>query len=65
MHIRTGSEMVKESRNGVTEFLLINHPLTALFATKLGSAAFKAFQLSMVVATVGSSKKMLSLSVVA
>lgn len=43
MHIRTGSEMVKESRNGVTEFLLINHPLDCPICDQAGECRLQEF----------------------
>ena len=43
MHIRTGSDMVKESRNGVTEFLLINHPLDCPICDQAGECRLQEF----------------------
>jgi len=43
MHIRTHSEMVKESRNGVTEFLLINHPLDCPICDQAGECRLQEF----------------------
>ena len=43
MHIRTNSEMVKESRNGVTEFLLINHPLDCPICDQAGECKLQEF----------------------
>ncbi|MGC6424783.1 MAG: 2Fe-2S iron-sulfur cluster-binding protein [Lentimonas sp.] len=43
MHIRTASEMVKESRNGVTEFLLINHPLDCPICDQAGECRLQEF----------------------
>ena len=43
MHILTGSEMVKESRNGVTEFLLINHPLDCPICDQAGECRLQEF----------------------
>ncbi len=43
MHIRTDSEMVKESRNGVTEFLLINHPLDCPICDQAGECRLQEF----------------------
>ncbi|MDP4878992.1 MAG: ferredoxin, partial [Opitutales bacterium] len=43
MHIRTNSEMVKESRNGVTEFLLINHPLDCPICDQAGECRLQEF----------------------
>lgn len=43
MHIKTGSEMVKESRNGVTEFLLINHPLDCPICDQAGECRLQEF----------------------
>ncbi len=43
MHIRTNSPMVKESRNGVTEFLLINHPLDCPICDQAGECRLQEF----------------------
>ncbi|MFT5622928.1 MAG: NADH-quinone oxidoreductase subunit G, partial [Bacteroidia bacterium] len=43
MHIRTDSEIVKESRNGVTEFLLINHPLDCPICDQAGECRLQEF----------------------
>jgi NADH-quinone oxidoreductase subunit G len=43
MHIRTGSDMVKETRNGVTEFLLINHPLDCPICDQAGECRLQEF----------------------
>lgn len=43
MQIRTDSEMVKESRNGVTEFLLINHPLDCPICDQAGECRLQEF----------------------
>jgi NADH-quinone oxidoreductase subunit G len=43
MHIKTGSPMVKESRNGVTEFLLINHPLDCPICDQAGECRLQEF----------------------
>lgn len=43
MHIRTNSEMVKESRNGVTEFLLINHPLDCPICDQAGECSLQEY----------------------
>ena len=43
MHIRTNTEMVKESRNGVTEFLLINHPLDCPICDQAGECRLQEF----------------------
>ena len=43
MHIRTNSEMVTESRNGVTEFLLINHPLDCPICDQAGECRLQEF----------------------
>lgn len=43
MHIRTNSDMVKESRNGVTEFLLINHPLDCPICDQAGECRLQEF----------------------
>ncbi|MGB0259421.1 MAG: molybdopterin-dependent oxidoreductase, partial [Coraliomargarita sp.] len=41
--IRTNSPMVKESRNGVTEFLLINHPLDCPICDQAGECRLQEF----------------------
>lgn len=43
MHIRTNSEIVKESRNGVTELLLINHPLDCPICDQAGECRLQEF----------------------
>ena len=43
MHIRTGSPMVKEARNGITEFLLINHPLDCPICDQAGECRLQEF----------------------
>ena len=43
MHIKTGSPMVRESRNGVTEFLLINHPLDCPICDQAGECRLQEF----------------------
>ncbi|MGB0743163.1 MAG: 2Fe-2S iron-sulfur cluster-binding protein [Opitutales bacterium] len=43
MHIRTASPMVKEARNGVTEFLLINHPLDCPICDQAGECRLQEF----------------------
>lgn len=43
MHIKTGSPMVKESRNSVTEFLLINHPLDCPICDQAGECRLQEF----------------------
>lgn len=43
MHIKTDSAMVKESRNGVTEFLLINHPLDCPICDQAGECRLQEF----------------------
>lgn len=43
MHIKTGSPMVQESRNGVTEFLLINHPLDCPICDQAGECRLQEF----------------------
>lgn len=43
MHIRTNSKMVKETRNGVTEFLLINHPLDCPICDQAGECRLQEF----------------------
>ncbi|ADE55590.1 2Fe-2S iron-sulfur cluster-binding protein [Coraliomargarita akajimensis] len=43
MHIKTNSPMVKESRNGVTEFLLINHPLDCPICDQAGECKLQEF----------------------
>lgn len=43
MHIRTASPMVAEARNGVTEFLLINHPLDCPICDQAGECRLQEF----------------------
>lgn len=43
MHIKTDSPMVKESRNGVTEFLLTNHPLDCPICDQAGECRLQEF----------------------
>ncbi|MFU8847670.1 MAG: 2Fe-2S iron-sulfur cluster-binding protein [Opitutales bacterium] len=43
MHIRTNSPMVVDSRNGVTEFLLINHPLDCPICDQAGECRLQEF----------------------
>ena len=43
MHIRTNSAVVQESRNGVTEFLLINHPLDCPICDQAGECRLQEF----------------------
>ncbi len=43
MHIKTNSPMVKECRNGVTEFLLINHPLDCPICDQAGECRLQEF----------------------
>lgn len=43
MHLRTDSESVKEARNGVTEFLLINHPLDCPICDQAGECRLQEF----------------------
>jgi len=43
MHIRTASPMVKEARNGITEFLLINHPLDCPICDQAGECRLQEF----------------------
>lgn len=43
MHIKTSSPMVQESRNGVTEFLLINHPLDCPICDQAGECRLQEF----------------------
>lgn len=43
MQIRTDSELVKNSRNGVTEFLLINHPLDCPICDQAGECRLQEF----------------------
>ena len=43
MHIKTNSPMVQESRNGVTEFLLINHPLDCPICDQAGECRLQEF----------------------
>ncbi|HKK19576.1 MAG TPA: molybdopterin-dependent oxidoreductase [Opitutales bacterium] len=43
MHVRTNSPMVVDSRNGVTEFLLINHPLDCPICDQAGECRLQEF----------------------
>ncbi len=43
MHIKTTSPMVVEARNGVTEFLLINHPLDCPICDQAGECRLQEF----------------------
>ena len=43
MHVKTGSPMVTEARNGVTEFLLINHPLDCPICDQAGECRLQEF----------------------
>lgn len=43
MHIRTNTPMLEESRNGVTEFLLINHPLDCPICDQAGECRLQEF----------------------
>ncbi len=43
MHLRTDSESVIEARNGVTEFLLINHPLDCPICDQAGECRLQEF----------------------
>ncbi|CAI8302456.1 MAG: NADH-quinone oxidoreductase chain 3 [Opitutia bacterium UBA7350] len=43
MHLRTDSKSVKEARNGVTEFLLINHPLDCPICDQAGECRLQEF----------------------
>ena len=43
MHIKTNSPMVQEARNGVTEFLLINHPLDCPICDQAGECRLQEF----------------------
>ena len=43
MHIKTKSEVVEASRNGVTEFLLINHPLDCPICDQAGECRLQEF----------------------
>jgi NADH-quinone oxidoreductase subunit G len=43
LHIRTASPMVKECREGVTEFLLINHPLDCPICDQAGECKLQEF----------------------
>jgi NADH-quinone oxidoreductase subunit G len=43
MHIKTASPMVQESRNGMTEFLLINHPLDCPICDQAGECRLQEF----------------------
>ena len=41
MNIKTNSELVEKARNGVMEFLLINHPLDCPIAIREGNVIFR------------------------
>ena len=41
MNIKTNSELVEKARNGVMEFLLINHPLDCPICDQGGEWIFK------------------------
>lgn len=56
MVIHTNTERVKKAREGVMEFLLINHPLIVQFATRAVNVTFRIRQWHLVVATIGSTK---------
>ncbi len=43
LHIKTNSPMVEECRNGVTEFLLINHPLDCPICDQAGECRLQEF----------------------
>jgi len=43
MHIRTDSDMVKQCREGVTEFLLLNHPLDCPICDQAGECRLQEF----------------------
>lgn len=43
MHIKTNSAMVQECRNGITEFLLINHPLDCPICDQAGECRLQEF----------------------
>ena len=43
LHIKTQSEMVKECRNGVMEFLLVNHPLDCPICDQAGECRLQEF----------------------
>jgi len=46
LHIRTGTPMVRECREGVTEFLLINHPLDCPICDQAGECKLQEFSTS-------------------
>jgi NADH-quinone oxidoreductase subunit G len=46
LHIRTSTPMVKECREGVTEFLLINHPLDCPICDQAGECKLQEFSTS-------------------
>jgi NADH-quinone oxidoreductase subunit G len=46
LHIRTNSPLVKECREGVTEFLLINHPLDCPICDQAGECRLQEFSTS-------------------
>jgi NADH-quinone oxidoreductase subunit G len=43
MHIKTDSQMVKDCRNGVMEFLLVNHPLDCPICDQAGECRLQEF----------------------
>lgn len=45
MHVKTDSELVHECRNGVMEFLLINHPLDCPICDQAGECGLQEFAL--------------------
>ncbi len=46
MHVKTDSDMVKECREGVTEFLLANHPLDCPICDQAGECRLQEFSTS-------------------
>ena len=43
MHVRTDTDLVRDCRNGVTEFLLINHPLDCPICDQAGECTLQEF----------------------
>ena len=43
MHVKTGSSMVNESREGIMEFLLVNHPLDCPICDQAGECRLQEF----------------------
>jgi NADH dehydrogenase/NADH:ubiquinone oxidoreductase subunit G len=51
MHVKTESPMVTDSREGIMEFLLVNHPLDCPICDQAGNVAYRNLRLIMVVDT--------------